>query len=127
MFPIIFLLLVPSALTLLAWRNGLRAIAEAGESSIAIRARALPAMLFLAGPVVMVLGLVGLRAGHIDVTRTNVDTLMLLIGAISSFSALVTSLWAPRGFRPIALFAAAAWVVCFGLVLIGFAALSALR
>jgi hypothetical protein len=128
MFPLFFILLPPSALTLLAWRSGIHAIANGGESKTRVRARVWPAMLLLACPVVMLLGFLGLRSGHIDMTtRTNVVPWMLLIGVISSVSALVASIWAPRDFRPIALFASAAWVVCFGLTLMAIASLSALR
>jgi hypothetical protein len=127
-FAIFFLLLVPSTLTLLAWWNGLRMIASAGESKTGIRIRVWPAMLFLAAPLVMLLGFLWLRAGHMDmIARTNLTVWMLVIGAISSVTALVTSTWAPPGFRPIALFAAAAWVVCFGGVLMALTALSELR
>jgi len=76
----------------------------------------------------MILFFFGLRIGRVDsVIVAKSGAWMLFIGALSSVLALVTSTWAPRGFRPLALFAAASWVACFGLALKAVAALSGLR
>lgn len=120
--------LVPFALTLLAWRAGLRAIAIAGVSKSSVQARTWPAMVFLAGPVAVEIIYISLRVGHVDqLTAINTFVWMGAIGAMSSVAALVTSTWAPRGFRPPALCAAAGWAACFALVFYMIAALRALR
>ena len=120
--------LVPFALTLLAWRAGLRAIGIAGVSKARVRARTWPAMLFLAAPVAVVVIYIWLRVGHVDqLTATNTFVWIAAMGAISSVAALATSTWAPRGFRPLALCAAAGWAACFALVFRMIAALGALR
>jgi len=123
-FPIwLSLLLVPLVLTLLAWKQGLRALATT-ESKDGIRARTLVPMLFLAGSVA-VLGLVGLQVAHVASPTTSGR--MIFIGATSSVAALITSTWSPRGFRPPAIFAAAAWVLCYGLPLLAMFSLAGLR
>src|SRR5215471_7975062 len=95
--------LVPFVLTLLAWRAGLHAIAIAGVSKSSVRARTWPNMLFLAGPLAVVIIHIWLRVGHVDqLTATNTFVWIVVIGAMSSVAALVTSAWAPRGFRPLA-------------------------
>ena len=84
--------LVPFALMLLAWRAGLHAIAIAGVSKSTVRARTWPAMLFLAGPVAVVMIHIWLRAGRVDqLTATNTFVWIVAIGAMSSVAALVTS------------------------------------
>jgi len=124
-FPIWLILpLVPLVLTLLAWREGLSA-PTITESRDGVRARTLLPMLFLTGPVAMLLGLVGLQVAH--VASPDTPRRMILIGAASSVAALITSTWSPRGFRPLALFAAAAWVLCYGLPLLAMFSLAGLR
>ena len=85
-------------------------------------------MVFLAGPVAVEIIYISLRVGHVD-QLTAIETFVWIaaIGAMSSVAALVTSTWAPRGFRPLALCAAAGWAACFALVLNMIAALRALR
>jgi hypothetical protein len=127
-YAIWLLLLVPGVLTVLAWRAGLLAIATADNSKAAVRARIWPAMFFLAGPVAAVLAFVWLRLGPVDTaTRATGFAWLLFAGAISSVAALVTSIWSPGSFRPLALFAAVAWTACFGLALIAVSALVGLR
>jgi len=118
--------LVPFVLTLMAWRAGLRAIASAGVSKSSIRARTCPAMLFLIGPVAVVIIHIWLRVGQVDqLTATKAFVWIVAIGAMSSVAALVTSTWAPRGFRLLALCAAAAWVGCFVYIIRGISGLRA--
>lgn len=110
--------LVPFVLTLLAWRAGLRAIAIAGVSKSSVRARTWPAMLFLAGPVAVAIIYIWLRVGHVEqLTVANTFLWIVAIGVMSSVGALVTSTWAPRGFRLLALSAAAGWAACFAWVI----------
>jgi hypothetical protein len=126
-FPVwLLLLLVPLVLTVLAWIKGLRAIAVVSESTAGVRARTLPPMLFLVGPVVILLSFVGMLIAHVAPLMTA-PWQLVLIGAVSSVAALVTSAWSPRGFRALALFAAAAWVACFGLALAVLSALHGLQ
>jgi len=100
-FPIWLILpLVPLVLTLLAWREGLRALATA-ESKDGLRSRTLLPMLFLAGPVAMLLGLVGLQAGHF--ASLTAPGRMMIIGSAAAVAALITSTRSPRGFRPLAI------------------------
>jgi len=123
-FPIWLILpLVPLMLTLLAWREGLRALAST-ESKDGIRSRTLLPMLLLAAPVAMLLGLVGRVA---NVASQTAPGRMIFIGAASSVVALITSTWSQRGFRPLAIFAAAAWVLCYGLPLLAMFSLAGLR
>lgn len=126
LFPVLLLfLLVPFVLTLLAWRKGLQTIASGNGPTTGLRLRTLPPMLFLAGPVIALLGFFSLRMAH----ETSLATpgWMVVIGISSSVAALITSFWGPRDFRPLALFAAAAWVVCFGLALMMMLALAGLH
>jgi len=110
--------LIPFVLTLLAWRAGLRVIASAGVSKSSVRARTWPAMLFLAGPVAVLIIHIWLRVGYVDqITATNIFVWIVAIGAMSSVAALITSTWSPRGFRRLALCAAAGWAACFGFVI----------
>lgn len=84
--------LVPFALTLLAWRAGLRAIAIAGVSKSSAQARTWPAMVFLAGPVAVEIIYISLRVGHVDqLTAINTFVWIGAIGAMSSVAA-----WSPR-------------------------------
>jgi hypothetical protein len=116
--------LVPLVLTLLAWREGLRALATA-ESKDGLRSRTLLPMLFLAAPVAMLLGSVGLQAGHF--ASLTAPGRMMIIGSAAAVAALITATRSPRGFRPLAIFAAAAWVLCYGLPLLAMFALAGLR
>src|SRR5215472_5140367 len=120
--------LIPFALTLLAWRAGLHAIASAGVSKSSVRARTWPAMLFLAGPVAVLIIHIWLRVGYVDqITATNISVWIVAIGAMSSVAALITSTWSPRGFRPLAFWAASGWAACFGFVIRMISSLGALR
>lgn len=81
-------------------------------------------MIFLAIPVVMLLGLCGLRIARVSFALA---VQMFVIAGVSSIGALAASSWAVPGFRALAFFAAAAWSICFGLVLWVVSALSGLR
>ena len=81
-------------------------------------------MLFLAGPFLMTLGFFALPRIPASVPAR---VWMIFIGTASSVAALVSSAWATPRFRPIALFAALSWVVCFCLVLMMLSALAGLR
>jgi len=109
--PIVLVLVVPVALTVLAWITGLRVIAT-HEAAVKVRTRTWPAMLFLAGPFLMTLGFLALPQVPASLPARE---WMFLIGAASSVAALVSSAWASPRFRALALFAALSWVVCFGL------------
>jgi hypothetical protein len=85
-------------------------------------------MLFLAGPAAAVITHIWLRVGHVDqLSATNIFVWTVAIGAMSSVAALITSTWSPRGFRPLALCAAAGWAACFGFVIRMISALKGLR
>ncbi len=118
-FPVwLLLLLVPLVLTVLAWIKGLKALAVVNESTAGLRARTWAPMLFLLVPFTLLLCFVGLRM--VPLTAPG----LVFFGAASSVAALVTSVRSPSGFRPLALFAAAAWVACFGLALMVMLAVS---
>ena len=121
-------LLVPFALTLLAWREGLRVLSTANDSKTRIGTRVWPVMLSLLAVVVMVLGLFVLRfAGPKPATIAGLVGWMFAIAVMASVAALVSSSWAMPRLRSVAFFAALAWAVCFGLVLVMLSALSGLR
>ena len=82
-------------------------------------------MVFLVVPVVVALGVLSIQIR--PVIPGSVFAWMLFLGAGSSAAALVSSIWTPRSVRPLAIFAAAAWVVCFGLAFMGVSALAGLR
>ena len=82
-------------------------------------------MVFLVVPVVVVLGFLLIQIR--PVIRVPVLVWMLFLGGGSSVAALVSSIWTPRSVRLLAVFAAAAWVVCFGLAFMGLSALAGLR
>ena len=123
-FGVSIFLLVPIVLTVLAWIEGIRANGKA-EPVPYVGTRTWPAMLFLAGPVLMLFGLVGLRMWNL--THPTFPVWMFFTGGASSMAALVASTWSAPGFRPIAFFAALGWVACFGLGLLMLSALSGLR
>ena len=125
-FPVwlICLLSIPVVATLLAWREGLVALTNK-EFKDCVRSRTLLPMLFLAGPVVTLLGLVELQVGH--VASLTGPARLIFTGAASSVAALIASMWSPPGFRPLAIFAAAAWVLCYGLPLLAIFSLAGLR
>jgi hypothetical protein len=103
--------LLPLVLTLLAWLAGLHVIATGTGSKARRWARTWPAMLFLAVPLVMMLGNVWQR--YVSHHAFPASFMMWYIAAASSVGALVASTWAPRRFRVLALCAAAGWVGWF--------------
>jgi len=126
-FRVLIFLFVPMVLTMLAWREGIRANRRP-ESGRHVRVRTWPAMLFLAGTVLMVFGLVALRIAKVQSLTSPIWYVsMLFIGGASSIAALVSSTRGTPGFRLIAFFAALSWLACFGLVLFMLSALSGLR
>ena len=130
LFSPLFCLIVPLVLTVLAWREGLRILANATRDSTAhVRIRTWPAMIFLLGTVVMVAGLfiVRFRRPSLTPPSLTLGAWMFCVGALSSIAALVSSLWAMPRFRPLAFFAALGWTSCFGLVLMMLSALRGLR
>ena len=124
-FPVLLFLLVLWVLTLLAWIEGLRAIRSAGEVKAQIRRRVLPPMILLAAPIIILSGFFLMRLGHW--VSPALPGRMAIIGAASALAALITSFRSPHGFRALALSAAIAWLVCFGLALIAMFSLRALR
>ena len=125
LLPALIIPLLALVLTALAWRSGLRSIALAKQSGGDVRARVLPAMILLVIPVVMLLGLCGLRIARMQPSALAIEIFM--IAGVSSIAALAASTWAVPGFRALAFFAAAAWSICFGLLLWAISALSGLR
>ena len=82
-------------------------------------------MLLLVLPVIVALGFVGIQIR--PVVPGSVIAWMLFLGGGSSAAALVSSIWTPFSVRPLAIFAAVSWVVCFGLAFMGLFALAGLR
>ena len=124
-FPVFLFLLVVWVLTALAWVEGLRAMARAGEAKADMRRRILPPMLLLTVLMAILFGFFILRIGR--VVSLAWPGRMAIIGAFSAIAALITSMRAPRGFRGLAIAASTGWLVCFGLVLTALFALRGLR
>jgi heme/copper-type cytochrome/quinol oxidase subunit 2 len=124
-FPVMLFLLVIWVLTLLAWIEGMRATAGAGEAKADIQRRVLLPMVLLTVPFAILVIFFVLRFGH--VVSLVWPGRMAIIGLFSALAALITSLRAPRGFRGLAISASMAWLVCFGLALMAMFALRGLR
>ena len=126
-FPVLFFLLILWVLTLLAWIEGLGAIKIAGESKSDIRRRTLPPLILLAVPLAAVVLLFLLRIGLRHPTYSVLPERIFLIAFLSALAALLMSFRAPRGVRGVALSAAIAWLIGFGLILRVMIGLNGLR
>lgn len=128
-FPILLFLLVLWILTILAWVEGLRVIRAAGESNSGIRGRVLPPLILLMVPVAALVFLFLLRL-RLDVRHATYFVLpgrIFFVAILSALAALLVSFRAPRGVRGLALSAAVAWLIAFGLVIRLMIGLNALR